>query len=441
MSKRTFTDEQVTDLSHNPYVQNVSPKAITYSDEFKVHFLVEWKKGKTARQIFTEASFPVEVLGERRIHTAANRWKKAYQKSGITGVRDQRKGASGRPRLTELSTEEQLRRAKQENVLLRQENELLKKIDFAERRGNELSKQERFALIQQVTSRPGSLSVRRACLILEVSNSGYYAHFSPENQCKRQEKEEEDQRWRDRVLEAMAYKRVAKGSRAIVMYFLNTKKTVVNRKKVQRIMRKYGLQCPIRRANPYRKIAKATQEHRTVPNRLQRQFDQSAPKKVLLTDITYLRGKDGFLGYLSTILDGATKEVLAYAVADRITLDIALDTVKDLVAKHGEDLPAQALLHSDQGSHYTSPIFQKLVQKNGLTQSMSRRGNCWDNAPQESYFGHLKDEIPYEECHSLEELQSVIINYMDYYNHERGQWKLKKLTPVSYRDQLLKQVA
>src|SRR5699024_3844108 len=186
-----------------------------------VHFLVEWKKGKTARQIFTEASLPVEVLGERRIHTAANRWKKAYQKSGITGVRDQRKGASGRPRLTELSTEEQLRRAKQENVLLRQENELLKKIDFAERRGNELSKQERFALIQQVTSRPGSLSVRRACLILEVSNSGYYAHFSPVNQCKRQEKEEEDQRWRDRVLEAMAYKRVAKGSRAIVMYFLN----------------------------------------------------------------------------------------------------------------------------------------------------------------------------------------------------------------------------
>ncbi|WP_156295291.1 IS3 family transposase, partial [Jeotgalibaca dankookensis] len=116
-------------------------------------------------------------------------------------------------------------------------------------------------------------------------------------------------------------------------------------------------------------------------------------------------------------------------------------TVKDLVAQHGEDLPAQALLHSDQGSHYTSPIFQKLVQKNGLTQSMSRRGNCWDNAPQESYFGHLKDEIPYEECHSLKELQSVIINYMDYYNHERGQWKLKKLTPVSYRDQLLKQVA
>src|SRR5699024_12067321 len=93
-----------------------------------VHFLVEWKKGKTARQIFTEASLPVEVLGERRIHTAANRWKKAYQKSGITGVRDQRKGASGRPRLTELSNEEQIRRAKQENVHLSKENELLNRI-------------------------------------------------------------------------------------------------------------------------------------------------------------------------------------------------------------------------------------------------------------------------------------------------------------------------
>ncbi len=441
MSKRIFTDEQVKELSHNPYVKNVSSKAITYSDEFKVHFLAEWEKGKPSLQIFEEAGLPLEVLGERRIHNAATRWKKVYRDKGIIGLKDQRKGASGRRSLTELSTEEQLRRAKQENALLREENELLKKLDFAERRGSELSKHERYALIQQMTGKPGSLSVRGACLILEVSTSGYYAHVSPKNQLKRWEKEKDDLAWRDSAIEAMAYKQVAKGSRAVVMYFLNTKKTIANRKKIQRIMRKYGLKCPIRRANPYRQMAKATKEHRTFPNHLDRQFDQSIPGKVLLTDITYLRGKEGFLGYLSTILDATTKEILAYNVSDRITLDIALDTVKSLKADHGNSLHAEALLHSDQGCHYTSPVFQKLVRESGLQQSMSRRGNCWDNAPQESYFGHLKDEIAYEECCSLEELQTVIADYMEYYNNERGQWKLKKLTPVSYRNQLLKQAA
>lgn len=441
MTKRMFTEEQIEALSRNPYVQKVSAKAITYTDEFKVHFLAEWEKGKPIVRIFEEAGLSVEVLGEKRIYTFSDRWRKAYQEKGLAGVRDTRRDSSGRPRLAELSTEEKLRRAKQEIALLKQENELLKKIDFAERRGNELSKRERFTLIKRMTSQPGALSVGRACALLEVSRSGYYAHFSPENQRKRLEREKNDRDWRDRVVKAMAYKRVAKGSRAVVMYFLNTKKTVVNRKKIQRIMRKYGLACKIRRANPYRQMAKATQEHRTVPNQLARQFDQAVPKKVLLTDITYLRGSGGFLGYLSTILDGATKEILAYAVSERITLDIALDTVADLMAKHGEHLPAEALLHSDQGSHYTSPTFQKLVKEKGLSQSMSRRGNCWDNAPQESYFGHLKDEISYEQCRSLPELKAVIDDYMAYYNQERGQWKLKKLTPVAYRDQLLRQAA
>ncbi|WP_460289444.1 IS3 family transposase, partial [Clostridium sp. CTA-7] len=93
--------------------------------------------------------------------------------------------------------------------------------------------------------------------------------------------------------------------------------------------------------------------------------------------------------------------------------------------------------HSDQGAHYTSPKFQKLVKDCGLGQSMSRRGNCWDNAPQESFFGHFKDEVNIKPCQTLEDLRNEIDQYMTYYNEYRYQWNLKKMTPVQYRNHLL----
>ena len=86
---------------------------------------------------------------------------------------------------------------------------------------------------------------------------------------------------------------------------------------------------------------------------------------------------------------------------------------------------------------YTSPKFQKLLKKHKLGQSMSRKGNCWDNDPQESFFGHMKDEIDSKSCETFEKLQHLIDDYMDYYNNYRYQWGLKKLTPVQYRNQLI----
>ena len=441
MAKRLFTDKEVAELAKNPFIKRVSNKVITYTDEFKVHFIAERQNGKFNKEIFQEAGFPLETLGNQRIKSFSEKWMKIYREKGIEAIKDSRKGASGRHRLTELSTEEKLRQAQQEIELLKQENELLKKLDFAERRGNELTKKEKFGLIKEITDRPQSLSVAKACELMEVSTSGYYAHWASKKMEKDSLKSGIELLWRNLVIEGMKYKKVEKGSRALVMYFKNHLWVRVNRKKIQRIMRKFGLMCKIRRANPYKRLAKATQEHRIIPNLLERNFTQGQPRKVLLTDITYLPGKNGFMGYLSTILDGETKEILAYSVSDRIKLDIALETVNDLMTKHSHSLPEDCLIHSDQGSHYTSPTFQKLVMECGIAQSMSRRGNCWDNAPQESWFGHLKDEIHYHDCESLAELKLIIDEYIHYYNRERAQWHLKKLTPVQYRNQLLLQVA
>ena len=100
-------------------------------------------------------------------------------------------------------------------------------------------------------------------------------------------------------------------------------------------------------------------------------------------------------------------------------------------------LHKEAFIHSDQGGHYTSPIYQNVLKSSGLGQSMSRRGNCWDNAPQESFFGHMKDHVKSRDCKNFTELVHEIKRYIHYYNHYRYQWGLKKMTPVQYRNHLL----
>ena len=143
------------------------------------------------------------------------------------------------------------------------------------------------------------------------------------------------------------------------------------------------------------------------------------------------------LNFGSSMMYSSTNEILAYNLSNSLAIDIVTETINKLVKLKSFKLHKDAFIHSDQGSHYTSPIFQKLLKKYNLGQSMSRRGNCWDNAPQESFFGHMKDEIDYKSCETIEELKILIDDYMDYYNNERCQWNLKKLTPVQYRNQLL----
>ncbi|VDG98573.1 Integrase core domain [Lysinibacillus sphaericus] len=247
-----------------------------------------------------------------------------------------------------------------------------------------------------------------------------------------------DESIRDIILKAYRFKRYKKGARQIKMTLEDHFEIIYNLKRIGRIMKKYDIVCPIRRANPYRRMMKATQEHKVLPNLLNREFKQGIPYKVLLTDITYLFYGKGKRAYLSTIKDASTNEILAYQVSDRITLDIALDTLTKLKKNRKVKLAEGAFIHSDQGGHYTSPIYQKLVKKYKLAQSMSRRGNCWDNAPQESFFGHFKDEAFIKPCETLDGLKKEVKSYMTYYNHFRYQWDLKKMTPVQYRDHLLK---
>lgn len=133
MSKKLFTEKEIAILSKNPYVKSVSSKGITYSDEFKQHFVAEFNKGRFSKQIFEESGFDVEIIGMQRIKSSSERWRAAYKSDGVLGLRDTRKHASGRPRLTELTLEEKYARMEAKIKLLEAENELLKKIQMLER--------------------------------------------------------------------------------------------------------------------------------------------------------------------------------------------------------------------------------------------------------------------------------------------------------------------
>ena len=438
MSKVRFSNDEIDKLSKNKYVLKVSDKAITYTNEFKIHFIAEYSKGKTSRVIFEEAGFDVDIIGIHRVDCAGARWRKAYKNHGVLGLDDTRRNNSGRPRQRKLTKDEIIAKQNAEIEYLKAEVELLKKLELQERqvKKGKLIAAQAFSLIE-ATVKKLSLNnvIKQLCSVADVSRSGYYNYLKSKN--NRKSREIQDEIIKNNVLKAFNYRGYKKGSRSIKMILKEKFNITYSRKRIQRIMRKFNIVCPIRKPNPYKRIAKATKEHTVVPNLLNRNFKQEIPGKVLLTDITYLPYSNSNMAYLSTIKDASTNEILAYNLSDRITLDIATNTIHKLIANPNVKLTKDAFIHSDQGSHYTSPTFQKLLKSKNLGQSMSRRGNCWDNAPQESFFGHMKDEINYKCCSTLEELQLVIDDYIDYYNNDRCQWNLKKLTPVQYRNQLL----
>lgn len=268
------------------------------------------------------------------------------------------------------------------------------------------------------------------CQLGGVSRSGYYNWIRGE--AARARREERDKADFALIQNAYNHRGYAKGARGIYMRLLHMG-IRMNLKKIRRLMKKYHLACPIRKANPYRRMAKALRTNAVADNRVNREFRKHGPRKVLLTDITYIPYGGKFC-YLSVIKDAYTEQVLSYVLSESLEVDFVLETVKQLVRDHGAELDEEAMIHSDQGCHYTSVRFRELLSNCHLTQSMSRRGNCWDNAPQESFFGHMKDELSSKEAGwaSFAQVHADIDDWMDYYNTERGQWNLGKLTPNEF---------
>lgn len=199
-------------------------------------------------------------------------------------------------------------------------------------------------------------------------------------------------------------------------------------------MRELGLTARIRRQK-YRSYKGA---YGTIAkNRLKRRFYAKAPCRRWLTDITEFKVGDDKL-YLSPILDCYNNEIISYQISRRPVFNLVKQMLEDAVKKLPSKRSSKLVLHSDQGWHYQMRQFGKMLKDNKIKQSMSRKGNCLDNALMESFFGTLKCETIYiDKPSSIEALEKQIHEYISYYNHERIQMKLKGLSPVQYRTQSL----
>jgi len=265
------------------------------------------------------------------------------------------------------------------------------------------------------------------CEIARVSKSGYYRWL------KRQQKKPKDYDDYLLIKEIFEKGRRKLGWRSIQMK-LREQDIKMNHKKIVRIKNKYNLITRIRRRNPYKQIMKKSREHRTFDNLLDRNFKQTEPKQVFCTDITYLPFNKQ-MAYLSAVKDIASREIVGWNLSRHLQMDIVFDTITYM--EENQDSLEDIMIHSDQGFHYTSPAYIAKIKKLKMIQSMSRKGNCIDNSPIETFFGHFKDEVDYQHCSSFEELKDLTSKYINYYNTRRRQWNLKKMTPVEYRNHLL----
>ena len=193
-----------------------------------------------------------------------------------------------------------------------------------------------------------------------------------------------------------------------------------NPKTVLRIMKKYGILAEIRRKRKWQNLGQ--QIHR-YENLLNRQFFADKPNSKWVTDISYIQTKEGVL-YLSVIRDLYDNSIVAYKTATQQTVNLVLDTIRLAMKKEKKRVAAELQLHSDQGFQYTSQAYFKLTQSYGITPSMSRKGNPYDNAMAENFFSILKTECIYRhKPRTFFEAQSMVDEYIYFYNNERIQTK------------------
>lgn len=260
------------------------------------------------------------------------------------------------------------------------------------------------------------------CEFFEVSRSGYYSYLKRQHQPQRHES------LVDLIRQCQEQTHSTYGYRRIGIW-LERQGIKINHKAVLRIMQKYGLLAQIRRGRKYRYMG--DQLHRYA-NVLNRDFTASRPNQKWVTDISYIRTGQGML-YLSMIRDLYDSSVISYKMGTEQTINLVLNTIRDAKAK--EIVTAELQLHSDQGFQYTSHGYFTLTQKYGITPSMSRRGNCYDNAMAENFFSILKAECTHRyKLKTIEHARLLIDNFIYFYNHERIQLKTK-LTPLEKRRQ------
>lgn len=269
-------------------------------------------------------------------------------------------------------------------------------------------------------------SISKLCIYLCCSRSGYYdwIHRGKPHHNKLDSKKVS-------ALMSVYLEKKTRGRRQVKMQLERRYDIHMSLGSVHRYMSILNIQSKRRRKYIPKKKEQQSFIH-TFPNIIQQNFHVSADRHKWLTDITYLQSKDG-TEYLSCIKDLSDNSIIAYHISNKNDLSLVMETLKKVVPQ----IKPNTILHSDQGSQYCSPVYHTFLGNHGIIGSMSRKGTPLDNSPMESFFSTLKnEELKLYRALTMKQTRKIIKSFIHYYNYERPQWKLKKLTPVEFRGQL-----
>lgn len=265
--------------------------------------------------------------------------------------------------------------------------------------------------------------MKAMCEFFGVSRAAYYGWI------KKLEKYDPDQERMDQVQSVYEASHKIYGYRRITIQLQQKRGLWINHKAVLRLMHKLNIRSRARKPKMYKGLEEIGTYHR-YPNVLNRDFVAVKPNQKWVTDVTFIHTRQGW-AYLSTIKDLYDGFIVAHVFDQSNSIALVTRTLKQ--AKQKEKLTEQLVLHSDQGTQYTSQAYHVLLSEYNITASMSRRGNCWDNAPMENFFGHLKEEyLSHFKNPSFQEAQQLIAEYIYFYNYERIQLKTRQ-TPFERR--------
>ena len=283
-----------------------------------------------------------------------------------------------------------------------------------------MTQKNKYRVIAEFT---GKYSITVMCKFLSVPRSSYYYWL------KNKDCEDKDASLVESIREGQRASCGTYGYRRMTIWLNRVYGIIVNSKRVRRIMKEAGLQSVVRKKKKFKKDQGAVYKY---DNLLARNFYSSRPNDKMVTDITYISTGRGKV-FLSMVKDLFDNSIRGYCVSRNNDLKLVADTLRETFTNIKTDNDKPVLLHSDQGFQYTSKLYERLTSQYGITPSMSRKGNCFDNAAAENFFSHLKSElINRVKLKDYEEAKKAIDDYIRYYNNKRIQVKLK-MAPLEYR--------